>query len=211
MTANEDNLRENELRLNDQPQSLESNTNRTESSSALTENTNRVRPWIRHWARFLDYWIFGAIIGIFLGLSLPEWLSSPLLSSNILITMMMVIGSPFIEAFMLSRLGWTVGKLCLGTRVYNSEMKRLTYLDALKRSYRVVFFGMGLGIPIVTLITQVNAYYTLKARAKCSWDEEQDINVIHEEISCIGIVMYAMLALALISLAIIVGIAESYA
>ena len=54
---------------------------------------------------------------------------------------------------------------------------------ALKRSLDVWFRGLGLGIPIVTIITTLVAYFSLREDGETSWDRYSNCAVSHSKLS----------------------------
>jgi uncharacterized RDD family membrane protein YckC len=77
---------------------------------------------------------------------------------------------PFM-ALCIGATGSTPGKWAFGVRVLNSDGSPAGFGTALHRELGVWVYGLGLGIPIVTLVTQVIAYQTLTRNGRSSWDE----------------------------------------
>ena len=71
-------------------------------------------------------------------------------------------------------IGWTgssPGKFMFGLKVLSKDHKPMGFGAALAREILVYLQGMGLGIPIVTLITHIAAYQRVTRRGDASWDE----------------------------------------
>ena len=83
---------------------------------------------------------------------------------------------------MLAGWGTTPGKALLKIRLRNSDGSKLSYTDALSRSFDVFFKGVGIGIPIVQLITLIFAYNRLTKKGITSWDEGGNFKVSHQAI-----------------------------
>jgi uncharacterized RDD family membrane protein YckC/Flp pilus assembly protein TadD len=141
-------------------------------------STPKVRPWIRYFARYIDYFAFTFALGIVIGLTKPHWFELP----SILYTAIVVINWIFFEAYLLSSWGTTPGKWLLKVRLQFIDGHQITYRDALKRSAHVLLAGMGLGIPVVSLVTHWVAYSSLKKTGTTTWDEDYGISVVHGRI-----------------------------
>ncbi len=138
----------------------------------------QVRPWVRFFARSIDMMLFSIIFDLFLLFVYPAVFS----------VMPVVIGMvtpplwiPF-ESYLLSRFGYTPGKWILRTSVTDKNGQKPTYNRAIARSCGVWLRGLGLGIPIVILITCIIAYFNLKKNGETSWDKNQGFIVSHLEI-----------------------------
>ncbi|HNT66896.1 MAG TPA: TIR domain-containing protein [bacterium] len=136
----------------------------------------QIRPWVRYWARTLDL-LFTAIILSIIVLILYE----PVLEKtpDIVLTIASVLLLIGAETFMLSSWGTTPGKTLLNVRVRTSEGTKLTLKESFKRSLGAALQGYGLGIPIVSLITQITSYSRLKERGRTAWDEKGNFVVSH--------------------------------
>jgi hypothetical protein len=139
---------------------------------------DQVRPWIRYWARTLDTLLFALLLGFALGVVYPAAFEIHDTIFNILI----LGASTFIEAAFLSVFSTTPGKALLRVRVCNRDGTRLSYGAALGRSFQVFLRGLGLGIPLAALITQIVGYQTLTRDGITSWDRMGNHVVAHQEI-----------------------------
>ena len=167
----------------------------------------QVRPWIRYWARFFDtIWgttLLAAILGFILT-AIPSSAYTIFLNINVylipfivyLIGFIVYLFSIFIEAVFLSFWGTTPWKWLFNIKVRDKITgKKLTYSRALKRSYLVYIRGQGLGIPIVSIITQIVAYSQLTEHKITTWDRDVNVAVLHEKI---GFFRVAFIILAII-------------
>jgi len=84
---------------------------------------------------------------------------------------------------LLSKFGYSLGKWILEVKVRNKKGDKLSYIDALRRTMKVWFFGDGLSIPFVCFITNIISYSGLTNRGKTRWDDELEVIVSHEKIS----------------------------
>jgi len=109
----------------------------------------------------------------------------------------------FVEAFLLSTWGFTPGKWLLKVTVRRKRKilgSKLSFFEALIRSFWVWFEGCGLGIPLIYLFTLIYSYYYLKGRGITRWDLGLDVKVTHEKIGVIRTIMTALLIVGLYSL-----------
>jgi uncharacterized RDD family membrane protein YckC len=105
----------------------------------------------------------------------------------------------FVEAFLLSTWGTTLGKWLLGTSVRDIRGNKLTYNAALSRSFQVWIKGLGLGIPIISFLTIINSYYKLTGKfGKTSWDFQVRYSVQHKKLNPIGVIMVIVINFAYI-------------
>lgn len=137
-----------------------------------------VRPWVRYWARQLDFYIMELPLGILFVLAVPAIMALP---EIVLWSILLPICAVF-EALLLSTWGYTPGKWLLKVKVRTESGACLTFREALKRSFSVIYYGMGLGIPIISLITSVSSYERLKDQGVTKWDEAGSLTVTHDKI-----------------------------
>jgi uncharacterized RDD family membrane protein YckC len=126
------------------------------------ESVSQVRPWVRYFDRSIDMIILGIVIG-FIRLFIDP---SANYNSNGVGFVMLIIWI-FIEARMISHSGCTPGKRLLKTKVFDKNNNKLTFAQALKRSFLVWFMGMGLGI--FSLITMIIGFFELRKEKTTSW------------------------------------------
>jgi uncharacterized RDD family membrane protein YckC len=131
-------------------------------------------PWLRLIARFFDYSLFFTLLHF---VSSP--ISLPVLGRFIPIEYFAWIP---IEAIFLSTWGTTPGKWLLRSEVKKGHAKRLPFRSALRRSFSVWLYGIGMGIPIVIVLCMLNAYYRLRVLHTTSWDRQEGSIVIHHSI-----------------------------
>lgn len=138
----------------------------------------QVRPWVRYWARSIDYMLFGIVSGIFIGIIYESLLEVPDALFGVILAFLWV----FLEPLCLATWGKTPGKALLKITVLKADQSKPTYNEALTRSFSVWLKGVGLGIPIVSLITQITAYNRLTKSGITSWDESGDFRVLHGKV-----------------------------
>ena len=137
-----------------------------------------VSPWARWAARTLDLavsTIFGFIVvGIFLAIIGCD-------IENISDAGAMIMGIPaglLLDALCYQIFGWTLGKWLFAVKVRHHDGFRLTFGEYFKRNCWMTIKGLGLCIPIVTLITEVVQYNRLRAGKCASYDEGNDIKIL---------------------------------
>lgn len=156
---------------------------------------SQVRPWVRFWARMLDYTIMGLVLYFLMGIAmfivpvpvvLIAWISflTPL------------IWVP-IEAWFITMWGATPGKALLQVTVFSKEGGRLHYGKSIHRAFSVWVRGFGLGIPIVNWITMIVAYTKLSTHDVTTWDKRLPALVKHEKVGGGRIVLYIVLVIAI--------------
>jgi len=170
-------------------------------------------PWRRFYARTIDLFfcsfIVVALIGFIFSLFAPqmvpgilETLKNPLLSGVIVYVFWVPL-----EAFFLSRVGATPGKQLFGIQVLDQSGQKLSYSDAMQRTFLLWIKGEGLGIPIVAIVTRLFAYKRLKNTGTTLWDTAMGTVVTHKEftmvrtIACVIVLGTVAIITAVLSLA----------
>jgi hypothetical protein len=130
-------------------------------------------PWQRYWSKALDfyiYFIFLVLIATPIGIISED--TNPLLMSVALLPV-----SIMIDAFIIANFGNSVGRALIGIRVEKVDGDELALNQALSRGLRVYFFGMGMGVPLVSFFTYLRNLKKLEKKRVTSWDEALDTNV----------------------------------
>jgi len=171
----------------------------------------KARPWCRYWARTVDYGLYSWFVGVvtfisvfvvvFMGAMLTKDAPSPtvwvfiILGFVVFIILLMVI-SFFLEAFFISRWGATPGKWLFKTRVTHADGSLLTYGEALIRSVQVLFFGMGLCVPFVSLVAHIWACIKLMDTGTTRWDEVRHYKVATGDVGVFRYIIGICIALS---------------
>ena len=169
----------------------------------FTPSGPQIRPWVRYFARTMDYLLF--IICVFFVLYvISEELGDTIAMLPELI-LVFIISLTFIpvEAFLLSNWGYTPFKALFNIRVRNADGSKLDFGQAATRSLKVFYKGEGCGIPLINLVTLIMSYNRLKKQAATAWDSEGNFRVEHKELSAGRIAVaigFAIFWLILISL-----------
>lgn len=169
-----------------------------------SESVSQVRPWVRYWARTIDIYIFGVIIGFVIGIvSIFEEVAWQLLElPSTVLGVLIICLCPFIEAIFLSNWGATPGKWMMNTKVLNKHGEHLSYTESLIRSFRVVWQGLGLGIPLVSLVTLIISYTNLKSNSITNWDANLETAVIHKKIGVTRILITILVVIVILALVV---------
>lgn len=124
--------------------------------------------WRRLFARDLD----GAIYAFLWVLFSTYVLRLPFTSAGwrIWATVASLVLMMVFEPLLLALWGWTPGKWLMGLRLTDGE-KKPGYGDALSRTVRVAFAGMGLGIPGISAVCEFFAWRRADKGQEALWDE----------------------------------------
>lgn len=158
------------------------------------------RPWVRYWARMFDVYLFSLITGIMVEILYPETLET---SNDAILGVIIIFVWVFVESIFLCVAGTTPGKFLLKVRLFKPNGRSIEFNEALTRSFRVWWRGMGVGIPFVALFTLTNAYNSLKIEGASSWDRDSDFIIMHEKIGWIRVVTIIAIFLAFLGLIVL--------
>ncbi|WP_050030752.1 RDD family protein [Verrucomicrobium sp. BvORR034] len=147
------------------------------------EELDRPRPWMRFWARMVDYFWFSFTLGLALRGLLPpeaaEVLMRPGMEQWLINSVTLLLFVP-LEAWFLSQRGTTPGKALLRIQVRSLDGSLPTYQQALMRSVQVWLKGMGLClVPVIALIAMAWWRIRLLQKGFTSWDESCHTRVEH--------------------------------
>jgi tetratricopeptide (TPR) repeat protein len=150
-----------------------------EKTKKASRNLSRKYPLARCLARFIDYLLFGLLMGclnvyaILLRLDIPAPLF-PIISTFAWV---------FVEATLLCALGTSPGKWLLKTTIIDKSLKRPGYFGALRRSLSVWCNGMGTGIFFIAPVTMAISYQRFRKEGYAPWDREGKFSLIHRKVS----------------------------
>ncbi len=159
-------------------------------STTKTESApDKIHPWYRFWARHVDYLIFGIVLAFAFAFIYPQALNIPEAGFGLLTVFLWV----FVEAFFLCTWGTTPGKWLCSTYVRDQKGNKLAYSVALGRSFNVWIRGVGFGLPLVVLITQLVAHNKLTSKGITTWDEEGNFKVGHTKINVFKVIFVVLI------------------
>lgn len=159
-----------------------------------SEEYIKPKPWLRFWARVLDYNIFSVMLVFILSYTSI----SMEIASYIALSLFSVFLWIFVEAAFISLYKTTPGKALLNIHVSDIQNKKLSYTSALKRSFLVWFRGMGMGIPFIWLLTCISGYSALTTKGTTSWDFDTRSIVFHKKIGFIRLVLSIIVSILVI-------------
>jgi hypothetical protein len=160
----------------------------------------QIRPWVRYFARGIDYLAFGAFIGVVLVFAYPPALEWP----NFVFGFLILIVYLVVEPVLLTLFGTTPGKWLLRVRLRRADGARLSYPEALKRSLWVWVVGQACGVPVVQLFTNIRCYSQLTQHHTTSWDRDGGFVVAHQNPTAMRI-LAAMLFLVVLGILSVIG------
>ena len=129
-------------------------------------------PWRRFFARTLDEAFYSVIWSSFLILALDMNLlnrSSAANFGDIVMTLLLTI---FLEPLQLALFGTTLGKWILGIRVRHNDDRKLSFPEAFERTGQVLLSGLGLHIPIYSIIRLWKSYKACTERETLAWESD---------------------------------------
>jgi len=145
-----------------------------------------VTPWRRYAARLLDLTVFGLlgffIIGFIL-YSIAPYTADQFFAifdapaGIFLDTIMTTFIGSLLTGAIIGVSGLSLGKFIFGVIVTDSNGMRIGISNGIQRDLSVFLRGLGLGIPIIGLITMIVAFNRLKKTNYASWDEEKNYRV----------------------------------
>lgn len=123
-------------------------------------------PWRRYWARSLDYSICVLYVGWLLHL-FPVWEFNRLPLN--LVAMLLL------EPLALHLFATTPGKAIFGIRVTDPEGQRLSYGDALERTWTVLWEGQALNIPVVGMYFEYKSLLDAQDDLTLPWEWDSEL------------------------------------
>jgi hypothetical protein len=152
----------------------------------------QVRPWIRYWARSFDTAILAVAANLALEFIYPE----ALVATDTILGVIVGATAVPVEAAMFAAFGTTPFKALLNIKVRNRNGTRLSFSDALKRTFRVWVFGEALSVPLVSWIANIAAYKRLTDTGTTSWDAGRYV-VSHRSIEAWRIILIILVLIGI--------------
>lgn len=129
-------------------------------------------PWRRFFARSLDLalcttlWELLFVLGLRINPSTDAGRIAGLAS-----TLLGFLTMLFLEPLLLRLFAATPGKALFGLRLTDADGAHLSYAEGLSRTWRVIWRGLGLNIPVYRLVRLWKCYKTCCAGETESWDD----------------------------------------
>lgn len=139
-------------------------------------------PWRRYFARMLDTMIFGFLFSVLLAASLAAldprlfdkfYGRNGLLHNGLLATLIVLIFAMPFEALVIGLTGTSIGKWIFGVRITQASGRSIGLARAFGREVGVWFYGLGIGVPLVSLFTLIFSFIRLKDDGVARWDRER--------------------------------------
>lgn len=140
------------------------------------EVTQQAHPWMRYFARGVDsiinFYVAAIVIGIFLIFISEDLFNAFYEMNDILFIIICSVVGLSIESAVISIFGTTIGKWVFSIKVIDIKGKKLKPNISLKRNFLMYYKGLGLGIPIISLITMLFSFNQLNEEpvGRTSWD-----------------------------------------
>lgn len=126
--------------------------------------------WPRLWARLIDMWVLGTVMGLLIAFLLPEQVAS--IENDALLGLMILPFALALEAFVYAGLGTTLGKAVVGIDLATIRGDRAPFSTLVRRQAYVWIYGLALGIPLFAIFTYIGNAKKLAAHKLTQWDEE---------------------------------------
>jgi uncharacterized RDD family membrane protein YckC len=157
-------------------------------------------PWRRWLARVVDYAVAAFVLGFVLAFIAPE---TSIFDNNVTATLVVCAFWVIAEAFVQAWFGNTPGKALFAISVKQQDGRSLRVDQALARSLRVWLFGVGVGLPLVSLFTMAHSHGRLRRSGATSWDEKGNLVVSYNPLGAGRIVAIVLAVLLVIALAFV--------
>jgi len=157
-----------------------------------------IAPWSRYWGRMIDLFYGSTTIFIIMFLLFPQYYNK-IISDKYSVIFIVTILYVFLESAFLVIWGSTPGKYLLNISLVLNNGEKFTFKNALERTFKVWYRGLGFGIPIIYFFTLINAFSKLKNNHITSWDKELNITVTHSKVGIIRILIATFLILGYLS------------
>ena len=179
-----------ELPSDASPPSRSPSVARTPLAALEEYGCRQARPFVRFYARSIDNSVFIVLCWILLGgFEIPasareEGVEQMMeaLRPFLMINFTIVFAWNFVEAWLLSTYGTTLGKYLLRIEVRDADGNRLRYLQALHRSLFVWVAGFGLGFAFLLQALHIIQFFQLTRTGLTTWDRILHLKVTHRKI-----------------------------
>ncbi len=139
-----------------------------------------ISPWRRYGARMLDTTTSGTIGLIALAFALYSLVPISaerffsVLSEGIgplFDVLMTTIIAGFVNGILIGASGSSIGKAIFGIKVLSPQYEPIGIIAAWVREAKIWVIGLGLGIPLISLLTMIMSAQRLKKYGESSWDQ----------------------------------------
>lgn len=141
------------------------------------EYSERPRPWIRFWARYVDISFFGG----FASISAADVAKAPV-GQGIVVSAGGLLGALLLEALIVHWFGNSPGKAILGLRIQRVDGGKPILPQLIQRNFRCWWAGHALGIFPITLMCWLRARRLCNEGHTMSWDAKNGLRTIGREV-----------------------------
>ena len=157
-------------------------------------------PWRRFFARTLDF-IIACTLSLLVSFLFVLLFSQVFFDSSIIEIMFLFLSILMwlvIDAAFIATTGTTPAKWMFGISIFSATGDKLSYPNALKRSWLVFMLGLGLGT-VAIIFTPLFAYRRLVKTGTTLWDTSAGSSVTHKKWSIIrvGAIVLSLLVLSI--------------
>ncbi len=160
-------------------------------------------PARRFFARMFDYHLYQCLFYIFLAVVCNKNVTMLNSAESFFYTFILLVMMLIFESVLLSVWGTTLGKWILGITVLDTSENRLSFSDSAYRTVKVMWYGMGLNIPIYNIVRGIKSYTTCSNNQVLPWDE--DI-ILERKDRKIGRVFAYMAAVIVMSMVLVLAV-----
>lgn len=137
-------------------------------------------PWRRYWARYLDISISTFLVAVLISAFRPSLLSQlgAAAGEGWIVLLLLLPFALTMDTLIYWALGNTPGKAIAGIKVLDEAGRRPLSAPAhLGRNFGMYVFGLGLGLPLISLITMILGYRRAAAGELSTWDRSSGSRV----------------------------------
>ena len=165
-----------------------------ETETAVEDAPPRLNlPWRRHWARGFDLSLYSTVAGL---------LMYDFRDREILTTVVPLIAMVILEPLFLKLFATTPGKAIFGIRITDLEGDRLDFETAMERTWTVMWEGMALNIPLISLYFQYKSLALAEDDIPLSWEDDSELTFKDDKLWRYGLFVLAYLAMLAAAVAI---------
>jgi uncharacterized RDD family membrane protein YckC len=147
------------------------------------------RPWIRYLAKMFDFALYAFIIWFIIGIFSPNFLYG---ITEIALTFLTLFMCIIIETLVLIVFGNTPGRAILKTKIKTLSGEKIYSTQAISRSFGLWVRGLGIGLPLITLICLIVAVSDLRGRGITNWDQKNNLVTTHGKVGFIRVFLTAV-------------------
>lgn len=163
---------------------LEKNYDQSRSNAVMDIDCSKrdEQAWQRYFARYIDLGVYGVLLWhvLFRYFNLDylevidSWFTTgPFsLAKAFLVGLAPIVVMLVVEPFLLTSIGTTFGKCIMRVRITHIDGRYLTYIESFKRTWIMLRYGMGFGIPFYDLYRNYKSYEILEDGKALPWEEK---------------------------------------